>query len=104
MNAHSRFALPINTHGNLKHLHDKAQAHDDGADKTDNQTSTSAAVSKPRCDSSSSKLSQKMKMLFLGKNTKAQPTPEEEAEMNERKRSTMSQLIGSHAFVQMGRR
>ncbi|KAG6614746.1 Nef-associated protein 1 [Phytophthora cinnamomi] len=103
MNAHTRFALPMNTHGNLKYLSDKAQAH---ADRADNQTpEASAAAAKPRRDSSASKLARKMKTLFSDKNAKAAAaTPEEEAAANERKRSTMSRLIGSHAFEQMGRR
>lgn len=104
MNAHTRFALPINTHGNLKHLHDKAQAND-GNGKTDNQAPEEVTATKQRRDSSSFKLAQKMKMLFPSRKTTAKSTSEqEEAVVNERQRSTMSQLVGSHAFVQRGRR
>ncbi|KAF1775204.1 hypothetical protein GQ600_10464 [Phytophthora cactorum] len=103
MNAHTRFALPVNTHANLKLLHDKAQANtDDTTGKTDNQVAEVTVTKQQRRDS---KLSLKMKMLFPGKKTKAEPASEEdEAMVNERKRSTMAQLVGSHAFAQMGRR
>ncbi|KAG3089029.1 hypothetical protein PI124_g17214 [Phytophthora idaei] len=103
MNAHTRFALPVNTHANLKLLHDKAQANaDDTTGKTDNQVAE-VTVTKQQCRAS--KFSQKMKMLFPGKKTKAEPASEEdEAVVNERKRSAMVQLVGSHAFAQMGRR
>ncbi|KAG3142880.1 hypothetical protein PC129_g15737 [Phytophthora cactorum] len=103
MNAHTRFALPVNTHANLKFLHDKAQANaDDTTDKADNQAAEVTVTKQQRRDS---KLSLKMKMLFPGKKAKAEPASEEdEAVVNERKRSTMAQLVGSHAFAQMGRR
>ncbi|KAE9312586.1 hypothetical protein PF001_g9164 [Phytophthora fragariae] len=95
MNAHPRFALPMNTHSNLKYLNGKAQAH------ADSPTTTA----KPRRDSSASKLAWKMQTLFSGKNAKAAAsTPEQEAAANERKRSTISRFIGSRAFEQMGRR
>ncbi|EGZ19701.1 hypothetical protein PHYSODRAFT_285321 [Phytophthora sojae] len=103
MNAHTRFALPMNTHGNLKYLTDKTLAN---ADRADSQpTNKPTTVTRPRRDSSASKLAQKMKMLFSDKNAKtAAPTPEEEAAANERKRSTMCRLLGAHAFEHMGRR
>ncbi|RLN06359.1 hypothetical protein BBJ28_00009635 [Nothophytophthora sp. Chile5] len=96
MNTHTRFALPINTPANLKYLHDKAQANEDCA-------SASASAPMARRDSSGAKFSQKMKGLFPGKQAKAEPTLSEEA-LEERKRTTMRQVVGSHAFVQMGRR
>ncbi|KAK1944183.1 hypothetical protein P3T76_004095 [Phytophthora citrophthora] len=103
MNAHTRFALPVNTHGNLKYLHGKAQENTDvntaNADKSD----VALTATKQRRDSSSAKFSQKMKMLFPGKKLQEKSTLSEEEE-SERKRSTMSQLVGSHATVQMGRR
>ncbi|KAG2813234.1 hypothetical protein PC116_g21414 [Phytophthora cactorum] len=62
MNAHTRFALPVNTHANLKLLHDKAQANaDDTTGKTDNQV---AEVTVTKQQRRASKFSQKMKMLF----------------------------------------
>ncbi|RLN96225.1 hypothetical protein BBJ28_00023247 [Nothophytophthora sp. Chile5] len=104
MNAHTRFALPINTPANLKYLHDKAQVNEDCASASASASaSVSVSAPMPRRDSSSAKFSQKMKALFPGKQAKAQPTRSEEA-LDERKRSTMSQVVGSHAFVQMGRR
>ncbi|KAL3665559.1 hypothetical protein V7S43_009596 [Phytophthora oleae] len=103
MNAHTRFALPVNTHGNLKFLHDKAQENADintvKADKPD----IAVTATKQRRASSSAKFSQKMKMLFPGKKLQEKSTSDEDEEA-ERKRSTMSQLVGSHSFVQMGRR
>ncbi|KAK1944185.1 Microcephalin [Phytophthora citrophthora] len=100
MNAHTRFALPVNTHGNLKYLHGKAQENTDvntaNADKSD----VALTATKQRRDSSSAKFSQKMKMLFPGKKLQEKSTLSEEEE-SERKRSTMSQLVGSHATVQM---
>ncbi|RLN72799.1 hypothetical protein BBJ28_00021496 [Nothophytophthora sp. Chile5] len=102
MNAHTRFALPINTPANLKYLHDKAQANEDCASASAS-ASVSVSAPMPRRDSSSAKFSQKMKALFPGKQAKAQPTRSEEA-LDERKRTTTSQVVGSHAFVQMGRR
>ncbi|OWY97471.1 hypothetical protein PHMEG_00031986 [Phytophthora megakarya] len=101
MNAHTRFALPVNTHGNLKYLHDGNQADANStANMSDSQSSKATASTPPR-DSSSSKVVQKMKMLFPGEKTEKQ---EDENVLNERKRSTTAQLVGSHAFVQMGRR
>ncbi|ETI56972.1 hypothetical protein F443_00650 [Phytophthora nicotianae P1569] len=100
MNAHTRFALAVNTHGNLKFLHDKTQASkDNNTHKTDNQAAEVTVAMKQRRDS---KFSRKMKSLFPGKKTKAEPASEEDEA--ERKRSTMAQLVGSHAFVQLGRR
>ncbi|KAG7375291.1 hypothetical protein PHYPSEUDO_002064 [Phytophthora pseudosyringae] len=96
MSAHTRFALPMNTHGNLKFLHDKAQANAD-TDKTGRQSPEVTASKQQRHDS---KFARKMKMLFHGKKTRG----EDAAAENERKRSTMAQLVGSHAFVHMGRR
>ncbi|KAE8960426.1 hypothetical protein PR001_g30375, partial [Phytophthora rubi] len=74
MNAHTRFALPMNTHSNLKYLNDKSHTH------ADSRTTTA----KPRRDSSASKLARKMQTLFSGKNAKAAAsTPEQEAAANE---------------------
>ncbi|OWY90638.1 hypothetical protein PHMEG_00041153 [Phytophthora megakarya] len=104
MNAHTRFALPVNTHGNLKYLHDNPQSKATcTSKKTDSQTSE-CTTSIPRRDSSSARFAQKMKMLFPGKKAENETSPEDETTLNERKRSTTAQLVGSHAFVQMGRR
>ncbi|KAF1794605.1 hypothetical protein GQ600_6099 [Phytophthora cactorum] len=101
MNAHTRFALPVNTHANLKLLHDKAQAN----------LTTQPARPTTRLPKSPSRSSSVAPQIFQnedavpGKKTKAEPASEEdEAMVNERKRSTMAQLVGSHAFAQMGRR
>ncbi|GMF47298.1 unnamed protein product [Phytophthora fragariaefolia] len=95
----------MNTQGNLKFLNDRAQAHaaSQSANQTDKQTPEVFPV-RPRRDSSSSKLEQKMKALLPGKSARAEPTLDEETAANERKRSTLSRLVGSHAFVPMGRR
>ncbi|KAG1704645.1 hypothetical protein DVH05_005574 [Phytophthora capsici] len=103
MNAHTRFALPMNTHGNLKYFNDKAQENADtntvNADKSD----VALTATKQRRDSSSAKFSQKMKMLFPGKKLQEKSTLSEEEEAG-RKQSTMSQLVGSHSTMHMGRR
>ncbi|KAG1704642.1 hypothetical protein DVH05_005571 [Phytophthora capsici] len=103
MNAHTRFALPMNTHGNLKYLNDKAQKNTDtntvNADKSD----VALTATKQRRDSSSAKFSQKMKMLFPGKKLQENSALSEEEEAG-RKQSTMSQLVGSHSTMHMGRR
>ncbi|OWY94631.1 hypothetical protein PHMEG_00035587 [Phytophthora megakarya] len=97
MNAHTRFALPVNTHGNLKYLHDKPQS---------NAACTSTADLRMHYFDSSTRLveRQKMKMLFPSKKAENETSPEDETTLNERKRSTTAQLVGSHAFVEMGRR
>ncbi|KAG1691639.1 hypothetical protein DVH05_026802 [Phytophthora capsici] len=100
MNAHIRFALPMNTHGNLKYLNDKAQENTDlnNVDKSD----VALTATKQRRDSSSAKFSQKMKMLFPGKKLQVNSALNEEEAG--RKQSAMSQLVGSHSTMHMGRR
>jgi hypothetical protein len=100
MSAHTRFALPMNTHSNLKFLHDQAQAqHEDNNAADAAPAKKTPSLTKPHRDAPpSSELEQKIKTQAPGKATAA------ETEVNERKRSIMRQLIGSHAFVQMGRR
>ncbi|POM72448.1 Hypothetical protein PHPALM_10832 [Phytophthora palmivora] len=95
----------MNTHSNLKYLHDKTQANVDSTSSKAVKQAPEATTSKPLRHSSNAKFAQKMKMLFLTKKAKSQASDEEcEATVNERKRSTMAQLVGSHAVVQMGRR
>ncbi|KAG7397649.1 hypothetical protein PHYBOEH_000408 [Phytophthora boehmeriae] len=107
MNAHTRYALPMNTPGNLKHLHDKAQAESNNSNdavQKDTVTQARSAGVQVRRDSTRSKFARKMSGLFAGKKTETALTEEEAAELKERKRATMAKLVGSHAFVQMGRR
>ncbi|KAI9992027.1 hypothetical protein PInf_017407 [Phytophthora infestans] len=102
MNAHTRFALPLNTYGSLKLLHDKTQANvDNRTDKTINQTA--AATTTTNQQRHNSKFSQKMKMLLPGKKVNAGSASEDsKATVSGRKRATTVHLIGSHAFVQLG--
>ncbi|EEY56818.1 uncharacterized protein PITG_10331 [Phytophthora infestans T30-4] len=103
MNAHTRFALPLNTHGSLKLLHDKTQANvDNRTDKAINQTA--AATTTTNQQRHNSKFSQKMRMLLPGKKTNAGSASEDsKATVSVRKRATTAHLISSHAFVQLGR-